>query len=102
MAEYIDREQAIETFKKVLPITPRSCGKTDIYMRWISVLSEAWNDIPSVDVRENIRGEWIPIIDGNEYGEAIQVGCYCSECGEELQYEPNFCPNCGADMREKQ
>lgn len=55
MTKYIDAKQAIETFKKVLPITPRSCGKTNIYMRWISALSEAWNDIPSADVQPVVR-----------------------------------------------
>ena len=46
------------------------------------------------------RGEWIPIIEGNEFGEPYQSGIYCSECGETLGYEANYCPNCGAKMKE--
>ena len=45
------------------------------------------------------KGEWMPIIEANEFGEAYQAGIYCSECGETLGCEANFCPNCGADMR---
>ena len=52
-------------------------------------------------LKEQKHGEWMPIIEANEFGEAYQCGCYCSECGEELQSEPNYCPNCGADMRQK-
>lgn len=52
------------------------------------------------------HGKWID--DGTEFG------CQCSECGKSLddyvaptEYAslneiPNFCPNCGADMRDKQ
>lgn len=46
------------------------------------------------------RGEWMPIIEGNEFGEPYQSGIYCSECGETLGYEANYCPNCGAKMKE--
>lgn len=55
MTKYIDIEQATETFKKVLPITPRSCSKTNIYVRWILALSEAWNNIPAADVQPVVR-----------------------------------------------
>ena len=68
------------------------------------------NNTPTADVRENVRGEWIDITakhkDTGECKEAQQ----CSVCGavylryygEEDGFEvvkPNFCPNCGADMR---
>jgi hypothetical protein len=50
-------------------------------------------------------GEWadyvVPLKDG-----FVMDSCSCSECGEwltgsdEYQCSGNFCPNCGADMRE--
>ena len=52
----------------------------------------------SVERPEQKHGKWMPICDGNEFGEVYQIGVYCSECDEELQSEPNFCPNCGARM----
>lgn len=44
------------------------------------------------------KGKWLPIIEGNEFGESYQSSIYCSECGETLGCEANFCPNCGARM----
>ena len=49
-------------------------------------------------LKERKHGKWTPIYDGNELGEVYQSGVYCSECDEELQSEPNYCPNCGARM----
>lgn len=48
---------------------------------------------------ERKNGEWIKMSDAD--------GAYwcCSECGEELYRlcdKTNFCPNCGADMRERE
>ena len=47
---------------------------------------------PTADVRENVRGEWI-----NMFGHGI-----CNICGYKgSPVLTNFCPNCGADMRER-
>ena len=47
---------------------------------------------PTADVRENVRGEWIPT-------EGHMVPIYrCNKCNN-LSLGGNFCPNCGADMR---
>ena len=67
---------------------------------------------PSADVRPNIHGHWIKINSGDEdFTESI----VCDRCNHENSHldfnehnEPigkvfvtsNFCPNCGADMRE--
>ena len=48
-------------------------------------------DIPSADVRPVVRGRW----------KIISIYIKCLECGERFILTPqNFCPNCGADMRE--
>ncbi len=50
---------------------------------------------PSADVRENIHGEWV----SSDIPESILSKC--SVCGFQLgAFTFNFCPNCGADMRE--
>ena len=53
-------------------------------------------DIPAADVAPVKRGRWIHDIN-NLYG--------CSECMERETMSPKrlkrFCPNCGADMRER-
>jgi DNA-directed RNA polymerase subunit RPC12/RpoP len=49
--------------------------------------------IPTADVRENVKGEWI----ADEL-----TGWLCSNCGEhivlDIRMHGNFCPNCGARM----
>lgn len=45
------------------------------------------------DVRPVVRGRW-------EYNPGDNIP-YCSECMMPQDSECNFCPNCGADMREE-
>lgn len=67
-----------------------------------------WHYAEAIDIAikalsERSKGEWIGEGDGYADGEMIYDIWYCSECdhceeSEELAL-PNFCPNCGADMR---
>ena len=58
-----------------------------------------------IEVIEPKYGEWIRTFDGNEWF------WYCSNCKTQWYEDdlwmggnefPNFCPNCGADMRERE
>jgi len=55
---------------------------------------------PSIEL-EPKRGEWIKVDD-------VSISCRCSVCGWEAHlYEDDvygmpYCPNCGADMRERE
>ena len=59
------------------------------------------------DVRPVVRGKWKKRMEEKEtpYYKSFTPIWSCSECGTE--YDPsfcmtiNFCPNCGADMREE-
>lgn len=57
----------------------------------------------STDVRPNIHGHWKVLSDG--YGDNAYI-CECSECKDtvwvykDADRKWNFCPFCGADMRE--
>ena len=44
---------------------------------------------------EVVHGRWIDV-NGREY-----LGSYCSHCNKWCDYKYNYCPNCGADMRER-
>lgn len=74
--------------------------------------------VPAVDAVEVVHGRWLdrPKNQGWKDEEIGTVGmvdgepwssCYCSECGEwlvasdEYSVKGNYCPNCGADMRER-
>ena len=50
----------------------------------------------TIDVREVKRGEWVH--DGSDW----KYRFLCSVCGYKLMGEnpTNYCPNCGADMKE--
>lgn len=52
-----------------------------------------------LDEQERPKGRWIDNVDENGY--LCNVWRKCSHCGG-LNYskKPNYCPNCGADMRE--
>ena len=61
-------------------------------------------EAPTVDAKEVVYGRWV---DKEDY--YIETGVTCSICGERywfetsrIDFEPyNYCPNCGADMRER-
>ena len=62
-------------------------------------------DLPAADVRTVVKAEWYGEGDGYADGELVYDMWSCPICGkrfEEWEEKPdwNFCPNCGADMRE--
>ena len=105
MAEYIERE--------ALP-KKRTIG----FILQDEYFNAGWNAcvsklivIPAADVRPVVRGKWeevdrAPIFEGMEEHSTYR----CSSCRAYQFYDVfddgtaryNFCPNCGADMREEQ
>ena len=117
MTDYISREAAIEAIEET---DWYHQGESKNMVQGANSLEhQAWykeqdvfaalKSIPAADVRENKRGKWIwhetPLHDGT-----IAFAIQCSVCKEiftetdvcEKPMEYNFCPNCGADMREEQ
>lgn len=90
LTEYIERNAAITTALDAVEIHPSQAG----------CLKEALAEIPAADVRPVTQGQWK--VSTTETGEFWAN--YCSICGAYVPYgmewEPNFCPACGADMRE--
>jgi len=74
---------------------------TDFEETLVSVF-DAIEDAPSIEPK---RGEWTK---RTKHTLIAQVNfAYCSECGQPIMHEHtralwNFCPNCGADMRERE
>ena len=66
------------------------------------------NEIKAIPTIEPKRGEWIVYEGGWKDLDYYPPKCKCNQCGYEeelyiLNVKPtNFCPNCGADMRERE
>jgi hypothetical protein len=84
--KYVDFDKVITTYK--------TFGHLNLHNAL-----EAFNEIPAADVQPTRRGKW---------EDDWETGCsVCSACGDGYLWEDfkgvavwNFCPNCGANMRE--
>lgn len=55
-------------------------------------------NVPTADVRKNVRGEWINALSQDENVKRYS----CSICNYHvLHRKENFCPDCDADMRKR-
>lgn len=86
MAEYIEREAAIDAIMKVYVRTAGYKARERVFEA-----EEAVHRLPVADVAPVRRGRWIE-----------ENGCQiCSECGEEHEwdeYRAAYCDVCGAEM----
>lgn len=95
MGDLISRQAAIKAIEDL-----QDCynGFSDTYDKAciIGVIEE----VPSIDPVKH--GQWFKTGQSLVYPDKFR-NYFCSECGFELdayiRQEPNFCPNCGADMR---
>lgn len=94
MSEYIEREAAIEAV--CLCCGLHSVCEEDEYAMEGCFPRSNLNCVPAADVRPVKRGEWI------DHQEGRWIYAKCSECGTVHDVKSNFCPSCGADMREEQ
>jgi hypothetical protein len=84
------RQIADEWNKKVAPVSWSEAYK--------EFLDDVW-DAPIVDAVEVVHGHWIAIRD-KKFGGSL--GLQCSVCRSRTRNKGgNYCPNCGADMRER-
>jgi len=96
MAEYIDRKALMD---RMNDYCVRNCHDTTYCIScFMTDAKEIVDSQDAEDVRPVVHGEWV----WKDY-------CFrCSACLHNLHTEPraiaegcyNFCPNCGADMRE--
>lgn len=107
MDDYISRKGAIEA------LCAMECGDDSEHCvkRTCEVFTTLMR-LPAAPVREVKRGRWI-IKNGVQYAPEAEQGCVkvikvqCSSCRwrmyltDSLEQAWNYCPNCGADMREE-
>lgn len=111
MAEYIEREAAVNSITAIMPSmsTPDGCGERDDLVlaaqeMCVDAMQEI-NNIPAADVAPVVHGRWIPErhkdrVSQTEYHSYIWY--HCSECGRRLigyrdPREAPFC-HCGTKM----
>ena len=115
MTEYIEREKAIQFVLDACNECLDTCAEFD----WIVLdcnqcmldgVHRRLRATPAADVREVKRGKWKLATYSGKFGSAkgkwydqFLDGAfwYCGNCKERAAKKTNFCPNCGADMREK-
>lgn len=69
----------------------KTCGDHCECMEYMAL-----RDMPSAQK----KGHWI--YDSEAYALGNPYGHYdCDQCGESVPRKTNFCPNCGADMRQE-
>lgn len=102
MSNYIERESVLRYQDELEPCLCRSIGQDSIELFTATRDSDLINyiqSIPAADVRPVVRGKWSTVYD--DFMKSNYDTCSC--CGKEYFGANgfNFCPNCGADMREE-
>lgn len=100
MSDYISREAAIET---AIDAVDDWDGGSNLSRE--AIIREWFGHLRTIDVRENVHGEWLDLYVALSNGLVLKDSYKCSICGamwtgtaEELE-DLYFCPSCGADMR---
>ena len=97
MAEYIEKEAVVRYLKgysekELNSMSPYGMITSSV----LNKVERAISEIPAADVQIVRRGKWVDM----ELGELYK----CSVCRRIINFEKvdfyNFCPQCGADLRE--
>ena len=104
MAEYIDKVEIGAKIQASYIRREAAYGDTHDFTRGMRKALKFIQDMPAADVQPVKRGRWIDI---HEYCKmngyipsGVAVYYWCSECMKEQEKISDFCPCCGADMRE--
>lgn len=90
MADYINRGTAIAKLT-ALEVTEPSATMTDA--------KRLLADMPAADVAPVVHWRWEMRPTGMATDTGPEYKAYCTVCNEpNKQYQPPFCPNCGAKM----
>lgn len=88
--DLISRQAAIEVADAIWAVT----GDKNVAKVW-----DQLKDLPSAQP-QRMRGRWKrTYLDHEAMGERPSI-FYCSACNQCIAFPTNYCPSCGADMRE--
>ena len=94
MSRYIDADKAKEKLGVVRGAYSCFLEEDRPYYDVLSETIKMINEVPTADVRENVRGYWKKRKD-----KPLQNWYQCSNCGAICGETPKYCSECGADMR---
>lgn len=107
MTDYIKKDDVLDIAIKAR--VPMDIREEEPDVAWVRGFNGALNSVyhlPAADVRPVVRGKWVKIHPKSR----LDGEFYCPACrdvidiatGKETPLDRglNFCPNCGADMRE--
>lgn len=96
--DYISREAVVKTTRET-PFTMSMCLSVEECKgmnRARNILADIFEILPAADVRPVVHGTWVD--ETNKWSNGFR----CSQCGHKIFCgTTNYCPNCGADMREE-
>ena len=95
MAEYINREAALDIVNGWREQLIPTYGKNDEYVKCLETVAEHLETLPAADVVERKAGKWISYIEDG-YLECPFCGAATNCDGDES--ELHFCFSCGAKM----
>lgn len=108
MDEYISREAAIEALSAEALERNLDSVMADDAHRYHRAAERVIAGVPAADVRPGVHGKWIGYPEclkyPNAYADDHIVCSVCEECFSILDNcaeRFDFCPHCGADMREE-
>ncbi len=108
MSDYISRDAAKKVFQEKCSECEDACMEFDGFMPDCSqclmngAAKSIINEIPAADVRPVVKGKWVrrTFASTERGGWKKKVFYCCSNCETTWDAPTNFCPNCGAEMKE--
>ena len=92
MPKYINAENAENTLRQYAE-QKHANGEIELANGILKAVCKL-KTIPAADAKEVVRGKWVG--QSSDYEDF----CECSICGHYQDDVSDFCPSCGADMRE--
>ena len=97
MSKYIKFDDAVKVMACEMYAEAQSQGYDVDGIEDFMPEAKAWlNDAPSINI-EPKRGEWV-----NTAPSYMSDNIICDQCGYNSIARYDYCPNCGADMRERE
>lgn len=98
MSDLISREKAIEALERAKQNIRHNIERA-IGRAICEILDEVENGIKQLPSAEPKKGQWIMSNVGDTFMTDAPKIIYCSSCNVCAPYATNYCPMCGADMR---